>query len=58
MVSLLDEDEGWSCNTTTTAQKGHNYLCDRLITLKFLQEFLESVFGGVPMESLHGEDKR
>jgi len=40
MESLLDEDKGWSCNTRTTAQKGHNFLFDRLNTLKCLQEFL------------------
>jgi hypothetical protein len=28
-----------------------------LIVLKFLQEFLEAVFGEVPMESLLGEDE-
>jgi len=39
------------------AQKGHNFLSDHWITLKFLQEFPESVFLLVAMESLLGDEK-
>jgi hypothetical protein len=36
MESLLVEEEVWSRYTEITAQKGHNFLSDRLIELKVL----------------------
>jgi hypothetical protein len=39
-----------------SAQKGHNILSDRWITLKFLQGFLEAVFRGVYTEWLFGDE--
>jgi hypothetical protein len=37
-------------------QKGHNFLSDRLIALKFFQGFREAVFFGVVMEWLLGDE--
>jgi hypothetical protein len=39
-----------------SAQKGHNFLSDRWIALKFLQEFPEAVFFGVLIEWLLGDE--
>jgi hypothetical protein len=39
-----------------SAQKGHNFLYDRWIALKFLQGFLEAVFPGLDMEWLLGDE--
>jgi hypothetical protein len=49
---ILGEAEVWSHQRRKTVQKGHNFLSDHLIALKFLLEFLESVFLGVDLEML------
>jgi len=41
--------------TSVPVRKGHNFLSDRWIALKFLQEFPEVIFHGVIVESLLGE---
>jgi sulfur relay (sulfurtransferase) DsrC/TusE family protein len=57
MESLLGEEQVSSCQTTVTAQKRLNFLSDRWIVLKFLQEFLEAFFLLVAMKSLRCEAK-
>jgi hypothetical protein len=52
MESLLVEEDVLSCQTRIIAEKGHNFWSDRLIALKFLQEFPEAIFLVVPMDSL------
>jgi len=51
MKLLLDAPRVWSGQTTdqtrVLAQNVHNYWSDRLIMLKFLQEFPEAVFLGI-----------
>jgi hypothetical protein len=39
-----------------SAQKGHNFLSDRWITLKCLQGFPEAVFFGQAMESMFSDE--
>ena len=55
MESLLVEEEVLSSQTGITAEKRHNFLSDRWIALKFLQEFPKAVFLGVAMESILGD---
>jgi sulfur relay (sulfurtransferase) DsrC/TusE family protein len=57
MESLLGAEQVSSCQTTITAQKRLNFLSDRWIVLKFLQEFLEAFFLTVDMKSLLCEPK-
>jgi hypothetical protein len=52
--SLLGEPEVSSLETRVAVRKGHNFSSDRWITFKFLKEFLNAVFLGVNVESLHG----
>jgi len=56
MESLLSEEQVSSCQTSVTAQKRLNFLSDRWITPKFLQEFLEVIFVVVATDSLLYED--
>jgi hypothetical protein len=53
--SLLSETEVSAVETSVPVRKGHNFLSDRWIVLKFLQEFPMVVFLRVIMESLLGE---
>jgi len=53
--SVLDDAEVSSLETRLLVRKGHNFLSERWISLKFLQEFSEAVFLGVDMESLLGD---
>jgi len=53
--SLLGEAEVSSLETRVPVRNGHNFLSDRWIALKFLQEFPEAVFLGVDVEWLPGE---
>jgi len=55
--SLLAESEVSSLQTRVPIRKGHTFLYDRWIALKFLQEFLEAVFLGLNVESLLGESE-
>jgi len=55
--SLLGEAEVSSLETRVPVRKGYNFLSERWITLKFLQEFLEAVFLVVDVESLLGESE-
>ena len=57
MESLLGEEKVSSCQTSVTVQKRLNFLSDRWIVLKFLQEFLEAFFLSVDMKSLLCETK-
>jgi sulfur relay (sulfurtransferase) DsrC/TusE family protein len=57
MESLLGEEKVSSCQTSVTVQKRLNFLSDRWIVLKFLQEFLEAFFLSVDMKSLLCEPK-
>jgi hypothetical protein len=52
--SLLGEAEVSSLETRVAARNGRSYCYDRRIALKFLQEFPESVFLAVDVESLLG----
>ena len=56
MESLLVEEEVLSSQTVITAQKGHNFLSDRLITLKIFLRFPKAFFVGV-VEELLSSDK-
>jgi len=53
--SLLGDAEVLSPATRVPVRKGHNFLSDRLISLKILQEFPDAVFLGVDKESLLGD---
>jgi hypothetical protein len=53
--SLLDEAEGSSLESRVPVRKGHIFLSDRWIALKFLQEFSKAVFLVVDMKKLLGE---
>jgi hypothetical protein len=53
--SLLVKSEVSSLETRVSVRKGNNFLSDRWIALKFLQEFSEAVFLVVDVESLLGE---
>jgi hypothetical protein len=52
--SLLSESEVSSLQTRVPIRKGHTFLYDRWIALKFLLEFLEAVFLVVDVELLLG----
>jgi len=41
----------------STFQNSHKFCSDRLIALKFLQEFVEALFIGAVEESLFGDDE-
>jgi hypothetical protein len=49
--SLLGEADDSSLETRVPVRKGHNFLCDRWISHKFLQEFPDAVFLVVDVES-------
>jgi len=57
MESLLVEEEVLSRQTRITAQKSHNFLSNRWISLKVLHEFPEAVFVELSMESLLDEEE-
>jgi len=50
--SLLCDAEVSSPATRVPVRNGHNFLSDRWISLKILQEFPDAVFLGVDVESL------
>jgi len=50
--SLLSDAEVSSLETRVPVRKGHNFLSDHWISIKFLQEFPDTVFLGVDVESL------
>jgi len=50
--SLLDDTEESLLATRVPVRKGHNFLCDRWISLKILQEFPDAIFLGVDVELL------
>jgi hypothetical protein len=52
---LLGELEVSSLETRVPVRKGHNFLSDRWIALKFLQDFPEAVFLVADVESLLDE---
>jgi hypothetical protein len=53
--SILGEAEIWSCQARVTFRKGHNFLLNRWITIKLLQDFSDAVFHEVDVESNLGE---
>jgi hypothetical protein len=53
--SLLGAAEVSSLQTSVPVLKGHNFLSDRCISVKFLTEFPNAVFLGVHVQSLLGE---
>jgi len=53
--SLISEANVSSLETRLPVRNGHNFLSDRWISLKFLQEFPDAVFLRVDVESLLGE---
>jgi len=53
--SLLSDAEVSSLKTGVRVRKGHNFGCDRWISLKVLQEFPDAFFLGVDVESLVGD---
>jgi hypothetical protein len=53
--SLLDDAEVSSLETGLRVRKGHNFESDRWISLKILQEFRDTVFLAVDVESLLGD---
>jgi len=53
--SLLGAAEVSSLQTSVLVRKGQNFLSNRWITMKFLQEFSDAVFHGVDVESLLGD---
>jgi len=55
MELLVDAEEVFSLQTSVPVRKGHNFLSDRCISLKFLLEFSDAVFLRVHVESLLGE---
>jgi hypothetical protein len=55
MELLVDAAEVFSLQTSVPVRKGHNFLSDRCISLKFLLEFSDAVFLGVHVESLLGK---
>jgi hypothetical protein len=50
--SLLGEADDSSLETRVPVRKGLNFLCDRWIAHKFLQEFPDAVFLVVDVEAL------
>jgi hypothetical protein len=57
MESLLCEVKVRSHLTRVTTKKGSNFLSDRWIVLKRLQQFPEAVFLALTMEALLGEEQ-
>ena len=55
MESLVGEAEVSSLQTREPVRKGPNFGSERLIAIKFLQEFSDAGFRGVAVESLVGE---
>jgi len=53
--SVVGEAEISSLQTREPVRKGPNFGSDRLIAIKFLQEFPDAGFHGVDVESLLGE---
>jgi len=53
--SLLGEAEVSALETSVPIRKGHNFLSDSWIALKFLQEIQEVVFLRVDVDSVLGE---
>jgi len=53
--SLLGETDVSSRQTRVLVRKVPNFLSDRWINLKIIEEFLDAVFLGVDVESLLGE---
>jgi len=53
--SVLDETEVSTVKTRVPVRKGHNFLSDCWIALKFLQEFPEAAFLRVHVESVLDE---
>jgi len=53
--SLLCDAEVSSPATRVPVRKGHNFRSDRWISLKILQEFPDTVFLGVDVETLLGD---
>jgi hypothetical protein len=53
--SLVGEAEVSSLETRVPVRKGHNFLSDRWIAIKFLQEFSNAVFLVVDVQWLLGE---
>jgi len=53
--SPLDHVELASLEISVRVSKGHNFLSDRWIALKSLQEFPDAVFLGVDVESPLGQ---
>jgi hypothetical protein len=53
--SLLGETDVSSRQTRVLVRKVPNFLSDRWIDLKIIEEFLDAVFLGVDVESLLGE---
>ena len=46
-----------SGETRVTAKKGHNFLSECWIALKFLMEFIKAIFVGIAMESILGDEE-
>ena len=55
MDSLLGEADVSSLQTREPVRKGPNFRSDRLIAIKFLQEFPDAGFHGLDVESQLGE---
>ena len=55
--SILDDGEVLSSETRVMALKGHNFLSDRWIALKCLQDFLRAVFLEGSMESVLSDEE-
>jgi hypothetical protein len=55
--SLLGEEEVSSLHTRVPVRKSHNFGSDRWISLKFSQEFPDTIFLGVDVESLLDEEE-
>jgi hypothetical protein len=49
--SLLDDEDVSSLETRVPFRRGHNFLSDRWISIKFLQEFPDAVLLGVDVET-------
>jgi hypothetical protein len=57
MESILGEEEVWSGLARVTVCKGHNFWCDRWISIEILQDFPEALFHIVNVESILGEEE-
>jgi hypothetical protein len=53
--SNLGEEEVWSRQARVTVHIGRNFLFDRWISIKILQEFSEDLFNGLDVESTLSE---